>query len=105
MAVAVDEFDHRLAGVELDRGTVRIPRMYEVMVGWDTMLWAIENPRRGIVESEELDHERILSIMQPYLGPLVGQYSDWTPLTGRGDLFPEDVDRHDPWQFRNVVVR
>ena len=69
------------------------------------MVWAIENPRRGIVESEELDHERILSIMQPYLGPLVGQYSDWTPLTGRGDLFPEDVDRHGPWQFRNVVVR
>ena len=24
------------------------------------MVWAIENPRRGVVESEELDHERIL---------------------------------------------
>ena len=97
MAVAVDEFDHRLAGVEL-----RDVDADEADAG---MVWAIENPRRGIVESEELDHERILSIMQPYLGPLVGQYSDWTPLTGRGDLFPEDVDRHDPWQFRNVVVR
>jgi homospermidine synthase len=69
------------------------------------MVWAIENPRRGIVESEELDHERILSIMEPYLGPLVGQYTDWTPLAGRGDLFPQDLDRHDPWQFKNVVVR
>ena len=69
------------------------------------MVWAIENPRRGIVESEELDHERILSIMEPYLGPLVGEYTDWTPLTGRGDLFPQDLDRDDPWQFKNVVVR
>jgi len=35
----------------------------------------------------------------------VGAYSDWTPLSGRGGLFPEDVDATDPWQFRNVIVR
>jgi homospermidine synthase len=68
------------------------------------MVWAIENPRRSIFESQELDHERILSILEPYLDPLVGQYTDLTPLSGRGDLFPEDVDRQDPWLFRNVVV-
>jgi homospermidine synthase len=39
------------------------------------------------------------------LGPLVGQSTDSTPLTGRGDLFSEDVARQAPWQFRNVVVR
>jgi homospermidine synthase len=69
------------------------------------MVWAIENPRRGVVEAEELDHARILEIMDPYLGPLVGRYTDWTPLSGRSHLFPEDVDRDDPWQFRNVIVR
>ena len=69
------------------------------------MVWAIENPRRGIVEADDLDHERILGIMEPYLGPMVGAYSDWTPLDGRGGLFPEDVDAADPWQFRNVIVR
>jgi homospermidine synthase len=69
------------------------------------MVWAIENPRRGVVEAEELDHARILETMEPYLGPLVGRYTDWTPLSGRGHLFPEDVDRDDPWQFRNVIVR
>jgi homospermidine synthase len=69
------------------------------------MIWAIENPRRGVVEADELDHERVLQIMEPYLGPMVGTYSDWTPLTDRGDLFPEDIDAADPWQFRNVIVR
>jgi taurine dioxygenase len=33
-----------------------------------------------------------------------GTYSDWTPLDGRGQLFPEDVDSSDPWQFKNFRV-
>ena len=36
----------------------------------------------------------------PYLGPVIGAYTDWTPLTGRPGLFPEDIDTRDPWQFR-----
>jgi len=69
------------------------------------MVWALENPRRGVVEADELDHERVLEIMEPYLGRLTGAYTDWTPLEGRGSLFPEDIDTSDPWQFRNVIVR
>jgi homospermidine synthase len=69
------------------------------------MVWALENPQRGVVEADELDHERILQIMEPYLGPLTGAYTEWTPLTGRGGLFPEDLDATDPWQFHNVIVR
>ena len=70
------------------------------------MIWAIENPARGVVEVEDMDHERILTIIRPYLGKVAAVYTDWTPLSGRdAGLFPEDVDRDDPWQFRNVVVR
>ena len=68
------------------------------------MVWAIENPRAGLMEPDELDFERILEICNPYLGKVVGQYSDWTPLLDRSRLFPEDVDTSDPWQFRNVRV-
>jgi homospermidine synthase len=68
------------------------------------VIWAIENPRAGIVEPEELNHERVLEIAAPYLGKLVGAYSDWTPLDNRGVLFPEDVDTSDPWQFKNFRV-
>jgi homospermidine synthase len=68
------------------------------------MIWAMENPERGIVEPEEMDHQRCLDICIPYLGPVVGAYSDWTPLDGRQRLFPEDVDAQDPWQFKNFLV-
>ncbi len=68
------------------------------------MIWAIENPRRGIVEPDELDYERILEICRPYLGPVVGVYTDWTPLHDRGWLFPEDLDTTSAWQFKNVRV-
>ena len=68
------------------------------------MVWALENPRAGIVEADELDHHRVLAVARPYLGPLVGAYSDWTPLDGRGRLFDEDIDRADPWQFKNILV-
>ncbi|KRE14658.1 homospermidine synthase [Bosea sp. Root483D1] len=69
------------------------------------MVWALENPRAGIVEVEEMDVERCLAIQQPYLGPVAGYYTDWTPLDGRPGLFPEDIDTSDPWQFRNILVR
>ncbi len=68
------------------------------------VVWALENPRRGIVEPDEMDYERCLALMRPYLGTVVGVYSDWTPLQDRGRLFPEDLDRDDPWQFRNFRV-
>jgi len=66
--------------------------------------WALENPRRGIVEPDEIDFRRILDLCRPYLGALVGVWGDWTPLQDRGRLFPEDIDPTDPWQFKNIRV-
>ena len=68
------------------------------------MVWAIENPDQGLVEPDEMDFRRILEIAGEYLGPVVGRYTEWHPLTGRGALFEEDLDLDDPWQFRNVRV-
>ena len=69
------------------------------------MVWALENPKAGIVEADEMDFRRCLEVQTPYLGPVIGQYTDWTPLDGRPGFFPEDIDRKNPWQFRNVLVR
>jgi homospermidine synthase len=68
------------------------------------MVWAIEHPAAGIVEADELDYKRVLEVARPYLGPVVGVYSDWTPLDHRAVLFPEDIDPADPWQFKNILV-
>jgi homospermidine synthase len=68
------------------------------------MVWAMENPNNGLTEPDELDFRRVLGICRPYLGPVVGHYTDWTPLSDRERLFPEDLDKSDPWQFKNVRV-
>ncbi|HEX3913902.1 MAG TPA: saccharopine dehydrogenase C-terminal domain-containing protein [Steroidobacteraceae bacterium] len=68
------------------------------------MIWAMENPQRGVVEPDDMDYQRPLGICRPYLGPVVGKYTDWTPLHQRGELFAEDLDRVDPWQFKNIRV-
>jgi homospermidine synthase len=68
------------------------------------VVWVLENPEAGIVETDDMDHARCIEIQRPYLGDLAGVYTDWTPLTGRSGLFPEDIDPDEPWQFRNVLV-
>jgi homospermidine synthase len=68
------------------------------------IVWMLENPDCGIVEADEMDFRRCLEIQRPYLGPVVGHYTDWTPLDDRNGLFSEEVDESDPWQFRNVLV-
>jgi homospermidine synthase len=68
------------------------------------MIWAMENPARGIIEPDEMDFARPLEICRPYLGTVAGEYTDWTPLYQRGELFAEDIDTADPWQFKNVRV-
>ncbi len=68
------------------------------------MIWAMENPQRGVVEPDDMDYQRPLQICRPYLGPVVGRYTDWTPLHQRGELFAEDLDQSDPWQFKNIRV-
>ena len=68
------------------------------------IIWALKHPQAGIREPDELDYQEILEISAPYLGKLVGAYTDWTPLADRNSLYPEDIDPSDPWQFRNFRV-
>lgn len=68
------------------------------------MVWAMRHPEAGVVEAEQMDFEEVLAIALPYLGEMVGEYSDWNPLQGRNELFPEDIDSSDPWQFKNLRV-
>jgi homospermidine synthase len=68
------------------------------------IVWMLENPERGIVEADEMDFRRCLDLQRPYLGPVIGCYTDWSPLADRNELFPETLDTSDPWQFSNVLV-
>ncbi len=68
------------------------------------MVWAIQNPTRGLVDADEIDHQLLMDVARPYLGEIIGEYTDWTPIQGRGVLFPETFDAEDPWQFSNFRV-
>jgi homospermidine synthase len=69
------------------------------------MVWALENPKAGIVETDQMDFARCLEVQKPYLGTVKGFYTDWTPLEGRPAFFAEDLDTKDPWQFKNVLLK
>lgn len=73
------------------------------------VLWALRNPRRGVCFPEDLPHEEILRHARPYLGRVVSQPSDWTPLRRHRVYFSENPDAQpdhsDPWQFGNFLFR
>jgi homospermidine synthase len=68
------------------------------------MIWAINNPKRGIIEPEDMDHEYILSLALPYLGKVGGYYTDWTPLQDKDNSNNKYMDQSDPWQFINIRI-
>lgn len=70
------------------------------------MVWCMENPRSGILEADEIPNfERILEVANPYIQPVIGEYTSWTPLQDRDSLFKQPhLDRDDPFQFTNFLA-
>lgn len=71
--------------------------------------WMIENPQRGVVVPDDLPHDYILKIANPYLGESISTPVDWTPLKHQKNYFGQyaaaDLDTTDPWQFKNFLVQ
>lgn len=72
-------------------------------------MWMIENPAKGVCSPEDLPHEFVLGVADPYLGKNLSVRSDWTPLkhyenTFKGFNHPS-LDRKDPWQFKNFLIQ
>lgn len=71
-------------------------------------MWMIENPDRGVNVPDDLPHDFILGIADPYLGNNLSVPSDWTPLKRYVNPFARhakpDLDWKDPWQFKNFLV-
>jgi homospermidine synthase len=77
----------------------------QVNIGFvGAIIWTIRNPSVGIVEPDHLDDQLLMEIARPYLGRLGGTFTDWTPLAYREELYPEVLDRSDPWQFLNFRI-
>jgi len=71
--------------------------------------WMVDNPDRGLLVPDQLDHHEVLRWADPYLGPCPSVRTDWTPLANRVDLYarfnghprpPEE----DVWQFNTFAL-
>ncbi|OGV53515.1 MAG: homospermidine synthase [Lentisphaerae bacterium GWF2_44_16] len=71
-------------------------------------MWMIKNPAMGVCIPDDLPHDEILAVANPYLGDSLSVASDWTPLKYRKELFADfkqqNIDTQDPWQFKNFMV-
>ena len=72
------------------------------------LLWAIKNPRQGVLLAEQLPWQEILEPIEYLLGTMASHQVDWNPLKNRYDLYSgwngEKTDPSDPWQFMNFMV-
>lgn len=69
--------------------------------------WMLDHPDRGLCTPEQLDHEHVLAVAGPYLGPCPSVRTDWNPLDHRSDPFEgfqPRPDRGDMWQFGAFLV-
>ena len=71
-------------------------------------IWMIKNPRRGFLMPDDCDHEEILKVAMPFLGPFVSEAVDWTPLKNMNTHFTKyDVLKpkdEDVWQFTTFLT-
>lgn len=71
-------------------------------------MWMIENPKRGFLLPDDVDHEFILDIAKPFIKPFVSMPVDWTPLVNLNTRFTKfDIARpkdEDVWQFTTFLV-
>jgi homospermidine synthase len=72
------------------------------------VIWMIDNPRKGFLMPDDVDHEPILKIAKPYIKPIFSQAVDWTPFKNANIKYikfnipqpkPEDV-----WQFTTFLI-
>lgn len=67
------------------------------------LFWMIQNPRCGYNVPDNLPHEEVLRVANPYLGPTPSVQTDWTPLKHRWEPFARWgrplPPSEDLWQF------
>ena len=49
------------------------------------LLWMQKNPRKGVVEAESMDFEKVMDAALPFLGNVSGFITDWQPINN-GEL-------------------
>jgi len=70
-------------------------------------IYMVRNPKLGVSLPDHFDHNEILKIAKPYLGPFVSYAVDWTPLNRTHTYLDYGVQQPEPadvWQFTTFLV-
>ena len=71
--------------------------------------WMLENPKRGVVQPEDLDTDFILKLAKPYLGTFISKEFEWSPAKNYVNSYEErkdaNIDKNNLWGFQNFLVR
>ena len=73
------------------------------------IMWMMENPNKSVRIPDDLPYEYILNIARPYLGRLISEASEWTPLKNYQVFFRENpaayLDKRNIWCFNNFLFK
>jgi homospermidine synthase len=74
-----------------------------------TVFWMIKNPEQGVCVPDNLPHDEVLRVANPYLGPCPSVQTDWTPLKNRFEAFARFGAKRPPteddvWQFETFLA-
>jgi len=61
--------------------------------------FAIKNKYMGLCYAEQLDHDDIIEVSEPYLAPFVSVQSEWDPLKSSEEKNPENM-----WQLKSFIT-
>ncbi|WP_027341630.1 saccharopine dehydrogenase NADP-binding domain-containing protein [Hamadaea tsunoensis] len=72
------------------------------------VFWIVKNPNQGFCVPDDLDHNEVLAVANPYLGKVPSVQTDWKPESAAYEPFeqyrPGKADDQHPWAFRNFLV-
>ncbi|MBB5873281.1 homospermidine synthase [Allocatelliglobosispora scoriae] len=70
--------------------------------------WIVANPTQGLCVPDDLDHEAVLAVANPYLGPTPSVHTTWTPADNGYDPFANyksAANTDEPWAFGNFLLK
>jgi homospermidine synthase len=71
-------------------------------------MWAMKHPEEGFCLPDDVDHEEVMAVCFPYLGPFLSDPFDWTPLKNLNPKythFNRNVpSEEDVWQFTTFML-
>ena len=64
----------------------------------------IRNPMRGMIEPIDMDFKKGWQDVRPYLGNIISENTDWTPLNNIKNINTPNVDWKNPFALQNFII-